>query len=517
MLSIAIAALGDSLTDEYEFYAPYRTAAENWPEIISNLRPSQVSLGTFSATGAGRGQTRNQGYADDWALPGSTAQGNNLLGYLTTFANEYNGGSAPGLPGLLTQPGGISNVNVVNIEIGGNDYFHAILQAAELGLNAANFFSGKITQLFEQANAGIIQALETVVPLIEATNPNTHIIVDTVPSVASTPIIHNLLTGTLSPGFAAIITGFINNEVARLDYNGSPSGGTPVYESIQQFAASNHLGYVDVNGLVNGFIANPVIGGVYVNPLGAGPAYTDMFVGDGIHPGTIAQALLTNAIIGQIDDWYPAAVTPLSDAEILDFAQGVQPQTAANLTASASNVVPGQSVTFTVQVPSFPPNYETSPSPPTTPGLVSYPAATGLVTLIDTSSGSKVLGTAQLSPPGVATFTTAGLGVGLHDIEAVYSGDAVYPPAASQSISIAVGATKQVRILRFVEILQQKIGEQISPSQISRWLSALDRGVLPRRVARAIVSWVYHHTHLPPGGTIAARSNAVAQEDVKRH
>ena len=51
VLSITIAALGDSLTDEYQFYAPYRTAAENWPEILSNLRPTQVDLGPFTASG----------------------------------------------------------------------------------------------------------------------------------------------------------------------------------------------------------------------------------------------------------------------------------------------------------------------------------------------------------------------------------------------------------------------------------------------------------------------------------
>jgi hypothetical protein len=87
----------------------------------------------------------------------------------------------------------------------------------------------------------------------------------------------------------------------NLDYNGSPSDSTPVSPSIQQFATSNHLGYVDANGLVSTFTANPVFDGVYINPTAAGPAYTDMFVGDAIHPGTIAQALLTNALINQID------------------------------------------------------------------------------------------------------------------------------------------------------------------------------------------------------------------------
>lgn len=517
MLSITIAALGDSLTDEYQFYAPYRTAAENWPEILSNLRPSQVDFGAFSSTAADRGQTRNQGYAQDWALQGATAQGENLLGYGTTFAEEYEGGSSPGLPGLLTQPGGISNVNVVNILIGGNDYFRAVEQSVELGLNLSNFLNGKITALFEQANAGIVEALQTVVPLIEAANPDTHIIIDTTPSIASTPIIHNLLAGLLTPAEANIVTGFINTEVNNLDYDGSPSGSTPVYESIEQFASSNNLGYLDANGLLNSFIANPTINGVYINPNAAGPAYTDMFVGDGIHPGTIAQAVLTNAIISQIDSWYPGAVTPLTDTEILQLAQSAQPQTTANLGASATNTATGQSITFTVQVPTFPANYETSPSPPAEAGLIDYPAATGLVTFVDASDGNKILATEQLNASGVATFSTAGLGVGLHEIQAIYSGDAVYPPATAQPMWIAVGSTKQVRLLRFVETFQQNITDQISPSRIKRWLTWLDRGVRPRIVARAVVKWVYFHTHLPPGGKIAAGSNVVNQADIRRH
>jgi len=514
MLSITIAALGDSLTDEYQFYAPYRTAAENWPEIISTLRPTQVDLGAVSATGVGRGQTRNQGYAQDWALQGATSQGNDVVGYGATFENEYNGGyMSSALPGLLTQTGGISNINVVNILIGGNDYFRALEQAVQTGLSFSNL--GKIVQIFEQTNAGVVSALQTVVPLIETANPNTHIIIDTVPTVAATPIVQNLVAGVGS-GLGRIVTAFINNEVDNLDYKGSPPNSTPVYESITQFATSNHLGLVDANKLVTDFQANPVFDNTYINPAGAGPAYTDMFVGDGIHPGTIAQGILTNAIISQIDTWYPGAITPLSNAEILGLAQSTQRQTQAYLASSAGNVAPGQPLTFTVAVPKFPANFETSPSPPASPGYIPYPAATGIVTFIDDSYGNKVLATEQLNPASLATFTTTGLGVGLHEITAVYSGNSVYPPTVTQPVWIAVGSTAQVRMLRFVETFQQKISEQISPSQINTWLNWLDRGVKPRVVARAIVKWVYFHTHLPPGGTISARTNAIAQAATKR-
>ena len=91
---IRIGSLGDSLTDEYQFYPPDRTAAQNWVEILSTLLPSQVSFGAFSTTS--RGETRNQGYAQDWARSGATAVGLDVSGAGTTFANQYDGGDPAG-------------------------------------------------------------------------------------------------------------------------------------------------------------------------------------------------------------------------------------------------------------------------------------------------------------------------------------------------------------------------------------------------------------------------------------
>jgi hypothetical protein len=515
MLSITIAALGDSLTDEYQFYAPYRTAAANWPEIISTLRPAQVDFGAFSASGAGRGQTRNQGYAQDWALQGMRSQGTDLVGYGATFANEYNGGyKGSNLPGLLTQPGGVSNINVVNILLGGNDYFGAILSAVQTGISLENL--GTIIKNFEATNAGIIQALQTVVPLIEAANPDTHIIIDTVPSVADTPIVQTAAKA-LGPTYGPLLLGFINNEVANVDYKGSPSGGPFTYESIQQFAASNNLGYVDDNALLKSFIANPYFGGQYIDPTGAGPVYTDMFVGDNIHPGTIAQAILASAIINQIDTWYPDAITPLSTAQILQLANSVQPKTVESLTASPTGVRPGQQVTFKSFVPTFPPNHETSPTPPTMSGNIPYPAPTGTVTFVDRFNGrNQIIGTASLNPAGLATFATSGLSPGLHQITAGYSGNGVYPPAVSGTVSILVGAPAvEVQVLRFVEEQPQAVVQKISTRQLKTWLEWTRQGAKPAAVDRAIAKWVRLHTKSSSGATVAARSNAVAEQHTK--
>src|SRR5581483_3564842 len=101
---LAIAALGDSITDEYEFYGAAtptppsfpllpdalnetlppeiyltgRDAARNWVMNIGANRPAQLSFGNF--TMSSRGQTRNQGFQENWAETGATASGPDVSG-----------------------------------------------------------------------------------------------------------------------------------------------------------------------------------------------------------------------------------------------------------------------------------------------------------------------------------------------------------------------------------------------------------------------------------------------------
>ena len=471
MLSITVAALGDSFTDEYQFSAPCLTAAENWPEIIANLRPIQADFGAF--TTSSRGETRNQGYAQDWARYGATATGTDISGGGTTFVQQYEGGLQPGLPGLLTQPGGISDINAVNIMIGGNDYFRAIVNSVT---NPSTIISN-----LQNASAGILSAIETVVPLIKSVNPDTRIIIDTVPNVTNIALYKSMVSN-LPNRLGSQLTALVTSSVNLLD------------SQIAQYARTEGTGLVDVNGLIQNFIANPYFDGVYINPAGAGPAFTDLLVGDGVHPGTIAQAVIANAIILQIDTLFPGAITPLSSAEILHLAETVQPKTQVVLSASATDVSPGHAVTFIATVPGFAPTYETSASPPARDNLASYPVPTGVTTFLDASNGNHVLATAQLNRSGVATFKTSKLALGLHSITVAYNGDAVYPPTVSTASSLAVGDPAQVKMLRYVQMLQDQLGIQISRPQISKWLTALQRGVSPRAVSRAIVKYVYIHS-----------------------
>ena len=265
----------------------------------------------------------------------------------------------------------------------------------------------------------------------------------------------------------------------------------------------NTVKLIDLDKVFDAFTANPVIDGTYINPTAGGPNYTDLFVGDDFHPGTVAQAILANAIVGQIDQFFPGAITPLSDHEIVAFAQAVQPVTQTLLTASAGSANSGAPITFTIQVSNFP-NVNST----TTSVFDNYSAnpPTGTVTFIDAAQGNKLLGIASLVPVGsgptsysgsVATFTTSSLGTGLHQVVAIYNGDSVYPAASTSTALAYVGTPSQTQLFSFVSQFQQALGVQITAPQLDRWNRRLHAGAPPQHVARSIMRYVYHHTHLP--------------------
>src|SRR6266496_721500 len=67
--TLSIGALGDSYTDEYQFYAPDRSTAHNYIEQLADDR--RLDFGAFSATS--RGTPRNEGFAYNWAQSGDTS------------------------------------------------------------------------------------------------------------------------------------------------------------------------------------------------------------------------------------------------------------------------------------------------------------------------------------------------------------------------------------------------------------------------------------------------------------
>src|SRR3954464_3143937 len=101
-----IGVLGDSYSDEYQFYPPHRSTARNWVEILAATRG--LNFGRFSTQS--RGEPRNQGYEYNWARSDATTDDMIVTGQHTGLAAQVARGE----------------VNLVVVFIGGNDFINAM-------------------------------------------------------------------------------------------------------------------------------------------------------------------------------------------------------------------------------------------------------------------------------------------------------------------------------------------------------------------------------------------------------
>ena len=381
-------------------------------------------------------------------------------------------------PGLLNQtmsngqPNGLTNIDVATLLIGGNDYeaevenvLETVAAATSIPAGNANIGEYLVKSLYNAFTGtsqgsipiDIATGVDNALKAITAQNPTFPIVVISPPNLAYTPLVQNAnaaLDGLNLPGVPkdtllqvfsgaasltdSILTGLVGN-YAKTDPNIE-------FLNLDSQVLDKYLGSpTNIQNLVIGGTGK---NGTVINSTAAGPLYTDFFVGDSFHPGTVAQALLAKAIVGEINT-IPAfvnskqSITTLSDSEILAYAQKVQPVTKVTLTAPTSSVPLGSPATFMVQIPSF----ANIPDPdPNAKNFDQYPP-TGSVSFIDLAQGNKVLGIASLIPQGsggtftgsIATFTTSALNVGLHQVVAIYNGDTVYPSNSTATATVFVG------------------------------------------------------------------------------
>jgi hypothetical protein len=102
--------------------------------------------------------------------------------------------------------------------------------------------------------------------------------------------------------------------------------------------------------------------------------------------------------------------------------------TTTRLSASSTEVLPSQAVTFSAVV--APQSGSNVP--------------TGIVTFLD---GTKSLGTAQLSASGAATLSLSSLSTGTHSITASYGGDANDSPSTSAILIVSVSAPEYAMVV----------------------------------------------------------------------
>lgn len=282
-----VGVLGDSYSDEYQFYPPNRASARNWVEILARTR--SVDFGEFRT--ASRGEPRNRGFAYNWARSGATSRDMIAAGQHTGLAAQVAGG----------------DVRIAVIFVGGNDFIDA-LHAPDPGRG--------LDGLASRAFANVKLAADTLL----AASPEVKLLVATVPDVRDLPEFRDALrSGKLDASLAARAATEIetfNAQIRRL----APRGGRV---AIFDFARINRISHVIAPQYV-------VVGGRKVERERIGDSPDRLFLGDVRHLGTMGQGMIAKLIVEHLNKKCGAGIKPLDEREIVVIGDGLAPSSLAS-------------------------------------------------------------------------------------------------------------------------------------------------------------------------------------------
>jgi phospholipase/lecithinase/hemolysin len=277
-----IGVVGDSYSDEYQFYPPDRGLARNWVEFLASSRG--LDFGAASTTG--RGEPRNQGFAYNWARSGATTEDLEKTGQVAGVIEQVSRGE----------------VDLVVMFIGGNDFINALdfADAAE-----------SIAETTLRAIDNLRRASEAIL----AARPDVKLLLVTIPDIRDLPEIREAvragrLTGSIARS-AERAVGEFNTVIRRI---GRENPRVAVADFDLQSRAAKAIGgdVVSIDG--RKFVRTST---------GDDPDH--FFLADGRHMGTVGQGLLARLIVDTINARFQMSIPRIVEPEILRFAQGLDP------------------------------------------------------------------------------------------------------------------------------------------------------------------------------------------------
>jgi hypothetical protein len=300
-----IGVIGDSYSDEYQFYPPDRSTARNWVEILAATR--KLNFGSFSL--ANRAEPRNQGYAYNWARSDATTESMIATGQHTGVAAQAASGE----------------VTLVVMFIGGNDFINAMKTADPVDT---------LQQVGPRAEVNFERAFRTVL----GAHPDVKLVVATVPDIRHLPEFREALkSGQLPKAYADAASATLahyNGRIRALAFH-NPRVALIDLDLVTRLRDKLSPEAVSVAG-------RPIVRWVPSNDP------THLFLADVRHLGTVGQGLFAELIVTAVDAKFNAGVAPLSHREIIEFASSGRAMT-VNVAASGNSA-------------------SESPSPATTPG-----------------------------------------------------------------------------------------------------------------------------------------------------
>ena len=284
-----VAVLGDSYSDEYQFYAPDRSTARNWVEQLDE--DTSADFGAFSTIDPPG--PLNAGFANNWAVSGATSSD-------MIAGGQHTGAAAQAASGA---------VDLVTMFIGGNDFRRVFQILATQGPEPA---LDALQQAIPTLLTNIAVASGTILsPAVLSANPDVRLILTTIPNPSYLPEVRAALVVTpqIRPFVDAVdqAVEFVNGQI-RAQATNSPLVAVAEFDGmIDRIFASGELR-----------VGNAVIDLESINNPTNSPLV--FALADRIHPGTIGQGLLANLYVETANRAFDADLQRLSTRDLLENA-----------------------------------------------------------------------------------------------------------------------------------------------------------------------------------------------------
>jgi lysophospholipase L1-like esterase len=283
---MGVGVIGDSYSDEYQFYPPDRPLARNWVEILAESRG--VNFGPFTTTD--RGLPRHQGYAYNWSRTAATT------------ADAIEQGQHTGLAAQIAR----GEVGLAWVFIGGNDLIAALHAPDPL-------------DALPSASAQAAANLDRIVSTLLEASPDVQVAVVTVPDILELPEFAGPLADGRLPRAWATAAG----EALRR-YNAHIKGLRARDRRIavvDLFLSQQAARMLAPRGLT--------LAGRRIIQDRPGNDVDHLFLADGRHLGTVGQGLMARLFVATLNARFDGRIRPLEDRELWDLAGRLPQRTPA--------------------------------------------------------------------------------------------------------------------------------------------------------------------------------------------
>jgi len=272
-----VGVLGDSYSDEYQFYPPDRGKARNWVEILATTRG--VNFGRFST--ASRGEPRNQGYEFNWARSDATTDSLIATGQHTGLAGQVARGE----------------VRLVFVFIAGNDFINALYAPDP---------ARALRSVLPRAMANYRVIVRTVLDA----SPDVKLVLATLPDVRNlpefaVPLREGWLPRSLADAYTEGMSAY--NAQVRAIASAEPRA------ALLDLDLATRLW--ERFGPDRAVVARRALDRIHpANDL------DHFFLADVRHPGTLGQGMLARMFVATVNARFDAGITPITDRELVDVA-----------------------------------------------------------------------------------------------------------------------------------------------------------------------------------------------------